>query len=124
MCPAKTLGWGAGKGPEPVAPGLGPGPEEENLLDTQSFHLGEEPPNWTARCCEITTLLFLLGDSYQRHKTDIPHPPTPAPRRLARQERLGTSSINGVGKGCIDRGLWSSIFKSNRSELENYYLKQ
>lgn len=50
MCPAKTLGWGAGKGLEPVEPGLRLGPEKENLPDTQSFHLGEELPNWTASC--------------------------------------------------------------------------
>lgn len=47
MCSAKTLGWGAGKGLEPVAPGLRPGLEKENpnLRDTQGFHLGEELPN-------------------------------------------------------------------------------
>lgn len=86
MCPAKTLGWGAGKGLEPVEPGLRLGSEKENLPDTQSFHLGEELPNWTASCCEICglliTRLLLLGDSYQRHKTGIFTPGSQGRSRL------------------------------------------
>lgn len=98
MCPAKTLGWGAGK--SPARPWSRTGERENpDLPDIQSFLLGEELPNWTVSCCEICGLLIslflLLGSSYQSHKTNIFTPGSQG------RSRLRTSCINDVEKGCI-----------------------